>query len=156
MPGILIGSRQRSVHYDHAGLTRLVEDALPRCMDVAARLGGPLFHLDRVECTVVGNRQMARVHREFLGIRGPTDVLTFPYGEILVCAPVAKSRAGEFGHDVTSELALYCIHGLLHLAGLDDLDPGAARQMARDQARILRAAMRSLERNACSCPCRAH
>ncbi|MCX6969200.1 MAG: rRNA maturation RNase YbeY [Verrucomicrobia bacterium] len=83
---------------------------------------------------------MARVHREFLDLRGPTDVITFPYGEILVCAPVAGSRAKEFGHDVTTELALYCIHGLLHLAGQDDVEPGPAKRMAQEQEKILCAA----------------
>ena len=140
MPDILIASRQRQVHYDHARLAELVANALPACMKVAVELGGPLRELKRIECTVVGSRRMARVHREFLNVMGPTDVLTFPYGEILVCAPVAKSRAEEFGHDVTAELALYCIHGLLHLAGHDDMEPGPARRMAMEQERILKAA----------------
>lgn len=87
---------------------------------------------------------MARVHREFLDLRGPTDVITFPYGEILVCAPVAEARAKEFGHDVTTELALYCIHGLLHLAGHDDLEPSPANRMALVQERILRTAMETV------------
>jgi len=142
-PDILIASRQRQVHYDHARLGALVQASLPMCLEVAAKLGGPLIGLKRIECTVVGSRRMAQVHREFLNVRGPTDVLTFPYGEILVCAPVAKSRAKEFGHDATTELALYCIHGLLHLAGHDDLDPCSARKMAVEQARILKAAGRA-------------
>ncbi|MFA7344119.1 MAG: rRNA maturation RNase YbeY [Terrimicrobiaceae bacterium] len=144
MPDIHVASRQRSVRYDHARLALLVKNSLPECMEVAAKLGGPLFGLHRIECAVVGVRPMARVHREFLNLRGPTDVITFPYGEILVCAPVAESRAEEFGHDVTTELALYCIHGLLHLAGHDDAEPGAARRMAGEQARILRAAILAL------------
>lgn len=82
---------------------------------------------------------MARVHRDFLGLPGPTDVITFPYGEILVCAPVAASRAREFSHSVTAELALYIIHGLLHLAGHDDIRPADAARMALEQERILRA-----------------
>ena len=140
MPDILIVSRQRSICYDHDRLCLLVKNALPQCVEIAARLGGPLPDLSRVEFAVVGHRAMARVHREFLGIRGSTDVITFPYGEILVCAAAASARAGEFGHDVTTELALYCIHGLLHLAGHDDLDPVSAARMGRDQQRILKAA----------------
>jgi probable rRNA maturation factor len=80
---------------------------------------------------------MSKVHRDFLGIPGPTDVITFPYGEILVCAPVAATRAREFGHDTTTELALYIIHGLLHLSGLDDTTPAKARRMAATQEKIL-------------------
>ena len=144
MPDIVIASRQQSVCYDHDRLVLLVENALPLCMEVASKLGGPLVDLAQIECTVVGHRAMARVHREFLGIRGSTDVITFPDGEIRVCAPVASARAGDFGHDTTTELAMYCIHGLLHLAGHDDLEPDSARHMSREQEKILRAAAAAL------------
>jgi probable rRNA maturation factor len=84
---------------------------------------------------------MAAVHREFLQIRGATDVITFPTGEILVCPDVAIERAGEFGNEPTVELALYAIHGFLHLAGLDDLTPRDAGLMARVQERILKSSL---------------
>lgn len=145
---ILITSRQRTIRYDHACLIRIVEAAIPMCMEVAGKHGGPLTGLDQIEFAVVGNRAMARVHREFLGLPGPTDVITFPYGEILVCAPIARARAKEFGHDVTTELALYCIHGLLHLAGHDDLEPGPARLMAQAQERVLHAAVAAVRADA--------
>ena len=140
LPDILIASGQRAIRYDHDRLVLLVKNALPMCLEVAAKLQGPLLALRHIECTLVGSRRMAWVHRTFLNVRGPTDVITFPYGEILICAQVAESRAEEFGHDVTTELALYCIHGLLHLAGHDDLDPVSAARMGRDQQRILKAA----------------
>ena len=35
------------------------------------------------------------------------------------------------GHDVQVELALYVIHGLLHLCGYDDKSDAAAAQMRR-------------------------
>ncbi len=80
---------------------------------------------------------MARIHREFLGIRGATDVITFPYGELILCAEIAAERASEFGLDVTSEIALYGIHGLLHLAGVDDLNEADSTVMNREQNRLL-------------------
>ena len=143
MPDLLITSRQRQVRYDHSRLQTLVHCALPMCIEVATQLGGPLCELTQVECSVVGLRSMAAIHRKFLNVPGPTDVITFPYGEILVCAAVARSRAAEFGHDVTTELALYCIHGLLHLAGHDDLKKDEARRMAAEQARCLRLARKA-------------
>jgi probable rRNA maturation factor len=68
-------------------------------------------------------------------------VITFPYGEILVCASIAEARAREFGNTPTIEVALYVIHGLLHLSGLDDIDPADALQMAETQQKVLEAAM---------------
>ncbi|MFZ4775234.1 MAG: rRNA maturation RNase YbeY [Terrimicrobiaceae bacterium] len=141
-----MASRQRSVTYDHRELCLLVAAALPHCLTAAQALGGPLCHLDHIEFTLVGNRAMARIHRDFLEIRGTTDVITFPYGEIIVCAAVARLRAAEFGHDVTTEIALYCIHGLLHLAGYDDQNPDDAKLMAREQDRILRLAKSKVAR----------
>ena len=85
---------------------------------------------------------MAKVHRDFLGIPGPTDVITFPYGEILVCAPIAAERAREFGHDTTTELALYAIHGLLHLSGHDDITHAQEKRMATAQGKILSAVLK--------------
>lgn len=137
-PALVIGDRQRTVRYDQARLSVIVRSALPACVEVAGRLGGPLAGLGVVEISVLGTRAIARIHRKFLNEPGPTDVITFPYGEIVVCAPVAAARAPEFGHTVTDELALYCIHGLLHLAGHDDIQPADAKRMHREQERILK------------------
>ena len=120
--------------------------ALPLCVAVARKLGGLLLSIKTVEVSIVGTRAMARVHREFLNIPGATDVITFPYGEILVCAPVAAARSEEFRHTITDEITLYVIHGLLHLAGHDDIRPSDASRMAREQEKILCAAIKSHER----------
>lgn len=80
---------------------------------------------------------MARVHGDFLGDPTETDVITFPYGEILVCPAVARDRAADFGLEVEQEVLLYALHGLLHLVGYDDTTPEAANEMAKAQARLL-------------------
>ncbi|MEI6278398.1 MAG: rRNA maturation RNase YbeY [Verrucomicrobiae bacterium] len=146
LPDLVIVSRQRAVCYGRERLSAIVRAALPACVAVSRRLGGPLAGLRAVECSVVGSRAMAKIHRKFLNERGATDVITFPYGEIVVCATVAASRAPEFGHTVTDELALYCIHGLLHLAGHDDLRPADAEPMQREQEKILKSARKSAGR----------
>jgi len=81
---------------------------------------------------------MARVHGDFLGDPTETDVITFPYGEILVCPAVARDRAAEYGLKVEQEILLYALHGLLHLAGYDDTTSEAAKEMATAQARLLK------------------
>lgn len=128
----------RSVPYDRERFESIVRAALPLCLREPG--GASLAALPEVTVSVIGARRMAHVHREFLGIPGATDVITFPYGEILVCAAVASSRAGEFGLGPTDELALYAIHGLLHLTGHDDITASEARRMHAAQARILKRA----------------
>ncbi len=81
---------------------------------------------------------MSRVHGDFLGDPAETDVITFPYGEILVCPAVARDQAPAHGLPVEHEVLLYGLHGLLHLAGYDDLTPKAAREMAEAQEELLR------------------
>jgi probable rRNA maturation factor len=93
--------------------------------------------LAEIQFVLVDRATMARVHGDFLGDPTETDVITFPYGEILVCPAVARDCAAEFGHEVEQEILLYCLHGLLHLAGYDDTTPELAREMALAQANLL-------------------
>ena len=81
---------------------------------------------------------MARVHGDFLGDLSETDVITFPYGEIVVCPAVAREQSPGYGLNVEQEVLLYALHGLLHLAGYDDTTPKLAKEMARAQARLLK------------------
>jgi probable rRNA maturation factor len=67
------------------------------------------------------------LNKRYLNHDEPTDVLSFPLsegkklsGQIVIGAEVALREATERGHDVQVELALYVIHGLLHLCGHDD------------------------------------
>lgn len=91
-----------------------------------------------VEVAVVSDAVIARVHQEFMGVPGATDVITFDHGEIVVSADTARAQAIARGHGVLDELALYIIHGLLHLNGHDDIAPGDRAKMHRVQNRIWR------------------
>lgn len=124
------------MEYDRSALSRGLLAALDPCLESSISRQAVLHTLSEVHFTVLGKPAMARVHRDFLNLRGPTDVITFPYGEILLCAPVAHERAGEFGHSTTAELLLYGIHGMLHLSGYDDLTPAGFEEMAIRQAGI--------------------
>lgn len=128
----------RSVPYDRELLACLTVAALPHCLALAKKNNAELAALAGVEISILGSRAMAKVHRDFLNILGATDVITFPYGEILVCAHIAAACAPEFGHSTTQELALYIIHGLLHLSGFDDITPPDAEKMAATQQEILK------------------
>ena len=79
-----------------------------------------LKQLSAVEITLVADHVIAAAHEEFMGIAGPTDVITFQHGEIVVSVDTARRQAAEFGNDLERELALYIAHGLLHLHGHDD------------------------------------
>jgi probable rRNA maturation factor len=89
-----------------------------------------------VNFVLVDRVTIARVHADFLGDPTETDVITFPYGEILICPAVARERAAEYCLVVENEVLLYALHGLLHLCGYDDRTPKAAKEMAIVQTRL--------------------
>lgn len=108
-------------------------------MACADESGDGLFRLrdlPTVEVAVVSDRVIARVHRQFMDVPGATDVITFEHGEIVVSADTARREARRHGHEITEELALYVIHGLLHLNGHDDIKPGDRARMHRVQEKI--------------------
>ena len=96
---------------------------------------------------LVGDRRMGALHEEFLGISGPTDVLTFPLesdaqggvtaGEVIVCVPEARRQAKARGIQLRLEALLYALHGMLHLLGYDDRTDRAFRIMHRTEDAIL-------------------
>ena len=139
IPELEIFDRQRAFRFPLARYRSLVPDALRAVL----RLRGPgaavLPALDSVEVSLLGDRAMARVHREFLGLAGPTDVITFPHGEILIGAGEADRNARRFREPRAREGFRYLVHGLLHLQGFDDIDPREAARMHRHQERIVAA-----------------
>jgi len=135
---LILMNRQRRVRFDAKWLRRFAALALAECV---RHSGDGLFELKRlaaVEVAVVGDSVIARVHEEFMGVPGPTDVITFAHGEIVLSAETAKRCAAEHGHQTVEELALYIVHGLLHLNGFDDREPRARARMHRVQNRIWR------------------
>ncbi|WP_428938258.1 rRNA maturation RNase YbeY [Fontivita pretiosa] len=104
--------------------------------------------LRELSIVLVNDQQMSRLHRQFMSISGPTDVLTFPMefdaagravsGEIVICVPQARRSAAEHGNNVRDELLLYALHGLLHLCGWDDRTDRQYRRMHRMEDAILR------------------
>jgi probable rRNA maturation factor len=98
---------------------------------------------------LVGDATMSRLHQQFMSIAGPTDVLTFELdhdakgrvtaGEVIVCVPEARRQSKLHGTKIEHELLLYCLHGILHLTGHNDLDDASHRKMHRAEDRILTA-----------------
>jgi probable rRNA maturation factor len=90
-----------------------------------------------VELTVrvTGDRELRRLNRAFLGVDAVTDVLAFPggsggyLGDIAVSWPAVGRQAASFGHSVEAELAVLCVHGLLHLLGWDHTSAAEERAM---------------------------
>lgn len=100
-----------------------------------------------ISIALLGDSKMAALHKQFMNIPGPTDVLTFEIdhdargriiaGEVVVCVPYARREAARRKSDVNHELLLYALHGVLHLSGYDDLTPKDHARMHAEEDRIL-------------------
>ncbi len=87
---------------------------------------------------------IARIHADFMADPTPTDVITFEGnpslgsgGEICVSADTAQTYAADHRRNFSEELTLYIVHGWLHLAGYDDLQPAKKRLMRAAEKRAL-------------------
>jgi probable rRNA maturation factor len=101
-----------------------------------------------VSVVLVDDTAMARMNRDYLGHDGSTDVLSFDLrdeeaekhaidGEIVLSLDMAARQARQRGHSVEAELALYAVHGTLHLLGYHDRRKADAKRMHEMEDEIL-------------------
>lgn len=139
-PAIHIYNNQNQHSVPLKWLRSIAAKAVPLCL--AAKKAAPdcvLPDLAEVEVSYITDEDITRVHAEFLDDATPTDVITFHHGEILISADTAVRQAADHSTTPEHEMALYLVHGLLHLAGWHDLDDAEAADMATTQERILAA-----------------
>ena len=141
-PLITIRNVQRSVLFSTHRLRRFAGIAC-KLVWQTRRQKSEIASLNQIYILIVSDRRMAALHKEFCSIPGATDVLTFQHGEIVISADTAATQARMFHTNVTAEIQLYVLHGLLHLAGFDDATPPMRRQMHRLQKKLMTAVLRS-------------
>jgi probable rRNA maturation factor len=105
----------------------------------------PAFLQGELSLVFLTDAALAQLHAEFLDDPTTTDVITFEgspvlglAGEICVSVDTAARYARSHRRDFRTELMLYVVHGWLHLAGYDDLEPAKKRAMRRAEARAMR------------------
>lgn len=142
LPKLRIYNRQKAHVIPLSWLRRIGKAALPGCLAAIKSSDAPITSLPEIEITIVDDVDIARVHGDFLDDPTPTDVITFHHGEILISADTAERQGREHNQSIDHEVALYLVHGLMHLAGWDDHDEVEAREMAKRQESILRDALK--------------
>lgn len=136
---ISVQNAQRKLRVDLKALRQFASRALGRCTRVAPPRAGELKKLGAVRIVLVSDARMAALHKTFMNIASPTDVLTFQHGEIFISVETAAQNAARFRTTMDREIRLYLVHGLLHLAGFDDTSAAQAREMSSLQRRIVAA-----------------
>jgi probable rRNA maturation factor len=119
-----------------------IEEAARKTLDAS---GAPT----NVDLTIVlaDDAQLRQLNQQFLGIDAPTDVLSFPAGEVdpdtdrpylgdvIISIEQAQSQAGE--HTLEDELRLLVVHGVLHLLGHDHAEQAEKDAMWQIQREVL-------------------
>lgn len=106
---------------------------------------------------LVDTDTIAVLNEQWMGKKGPTDVLSFPMdelspgrqdrepeeepegylGDIALCPQVAAQQAPAAGHDPSDEIELLTVHGILHLLGYDHATAEEHAEMFGIQGRLL-------------------
>ena len=137
---IIIGNHQEAIEIPVSWLTALEDvgiEAAAMALEVCVDEGNSLQHLATLEVALVDDETSERVHMDFMQIEGPTDVITFHHGEIVIGAEVARRQAEEYGEPLGREVLRYFVHGLLHLAGHEDAEDDERKAMEAAQERIV-------------------
>jgi len=126
----------------------VAEEILEAAAQVALQVGAAA---EESELTLVltGDAEIQELNRTYLDIDAPTDVLSFPAGEldpdsdslylgdIILSLPRAQVQAAAGDHALADELRLLVVHGVLHLLGHDHAEPEERAIMWRLQAEAL-------------------
>jgi probable rRNA maturation factor len=99
-----------------------------------------------ITVALVDDARLQSLHRDFMGIDTPTDIMTFPAdeptgetqgGELVISVDHAVTQAGAWDFSPEEEIAFLVVHGLLHLCGWrDDTDEQQERMLGRQHALI--------------------
>lgn len=118
----------------------LVVDARAEVLAGEAALRGLALHILQSEAaagdweitvSLMSDADLQSLHRQFMGVDEPTDIMSFPYGDELTGGDLAisfdhaRERAQEWDISPSEEVEFLVAHGVLHLLGWRD---GSAEQ----------------------------
>jgi probable rRNA maturation factor len=110
-----------------------------------------LYGDDRAELGIVlvDDDGIAKLNAQFHNMQGPTDILSFDYGEgrgeLIISLDHVIAQARRFHSAPSRELVLYVVHGILHLHGYDDVAPRDRRRMHAAERRLVLRLRRDFE-----------
>jgi probable rRNA maturation factor len=135
---LFLRNRQRTRNVDSAYLKKIILSLIERT------LGRKDYELG---VHLVARPQITEINETYLRHKGPTDVITFDYGDpsrvgwlagdIFVCVPEAVDQARLFESTWQNELVRYIVHGALHLCGYDDRGANQRARMKREEDRLV-------------------
>lgn len=107
-------------------------------------------HSAEVNVSLVDDKQIHELNRDFRQVDRPTDVLSFPLGEngvydenpetgaymigdIVISMQTARKQAQIYGHSFEREVGFLTVHSMLHLLGYDHEESSLQERMMREK-----------------------
>lgn len=96
-----------------------------------------------IAVSLMSDAELQSLHRQFMGIDEPTDIMSFPYGDELAGGDLAisfdhaRERAQEWDISPTEEVEFLVAHGVLHLLGWRDGSPEQRQAMLARQEELV-------------------
>ena len=104
---------------------------------MASRHGKRVGEISYIFCD---DEKIIEVNRQYLQHDYYTDIITFDYtegnriaGDVFVSLDTVKSNAEQFGESYETELYRVIAHGVLHLCGINDKEPGEREVMEQHE-----------------------
>jgi probable rRNA maturation factor len=97
------------------------------------------FQLNALVINFVSYEEIIKINSDYLNHHYETDIITFDYsetnsgidGEIYISVEEAVKNAGIFNNSECQEIIRLVTHGILHLLGYNDAEPGEKRIMKK-------------------------
>jgi probable rRNA maturation factor len=102
-----------------------------------------------ISAVLVDDDRLQTLHRHFMDIDTPTDIMTFPFdpepgtsprgGELVISVDHVRTQADVWGMTPVGEVEFLVVHGVLHLLGWrDETDADRTRMLGRQSELIAR------------------
>lgn len=100
-----------------------------------------------VSISIVNNKEIQELNREYRNIDKPTDVLSFPMedefspvallGDIVISGEKALEQSMEYGHSLLREMTYLIVHSMFHLMGYDHMTSEDKKLMRKKEKGVM-------------------
>jgi ssRNA-specific RNase YbeY (16S rRNA maturation enzyme) len=107
MPSLELFNRQRKRRVDLRNFRKFAELAMTKVMERGAQASFP----KEIIVVFVSDARITRIHRDFMSVDEPTDVITFRHGEIFISADAAERQGEKFFSNLCRESRIIALVG---------------------------------------------
>jgi len=139
---IYIDNRQNKLELDD-NMYKILEEVVEECLLLEKKSTNY-----EISISLVDNKEIRELNREYRNMDSETDVLSFPLdqefgevpmlGDIVISLERALEQSIEYGHSLTREVAYLTAHSMFHLMGYDHMEEDEKHIMREKEKEIMK------------------